>query len=91
MQLGKLDVSQPSQTVDCKTERKRTKTDQGVTPAKQSAEFEPLEHSAYLAKSSKACTPITLVSASARRRDRQNKWRPCSSRSTEIPLFYGIS
>ena len=50
MQLGKLDVSQPSQTVSCKTERKRTKTDQRVTSAKQNAEFEPLNHSVYVGR-----------------------------------------
>jgi hypothetical protein len=47
MQLGKLDVSPASQRVSCKTARKCAKADQRVAPAKQNAEFEPLEHSVY--------------------------------------------
>ena len=50
MQLGKLDVCQPSQKVSSKTQRNRPKSDQGVTPAKQNPEFEPLEHSVYLGR-----------------------------------------
>jgi len=50
MQLGKLGVSKASQAVSCKTKRKRSKADQRVTPRKQNADFEPLEHSVYVGR-----------------------------------------
>jgi hypothetical protein len=50
MQLGKLDVSKASQTLSCKTVRKRHKTDQRVKPTKQNSSFEPLEHSVYVGR-----------------------------------------